>query len=164
MRGRNPSPQSIPPLPARSRVLGRDRTVPGVRQNGPGQLDAQRLFEDLLDILHRHEREFAPHIFGHVFEVPLVLFGQDHLPDPRPVCGKDLLLDPPDRRCTPLRVISPVMARCGSAVFPVIRDASAEKSVTPADGPSSGVAPEGTWMWMSLVVKLNPLCVFRGSG
>ena len=51
------------------------------------------------------------------------------------------------------------MARSGSAVFPVIREARAVKRVTPAEGPSLGVAPEGTWTWISLVMKLNPLSV-----
>ncbi len=32
--------------------------------------------------------------------------------------------------------------------------------VTPADGPSLGVAPDGTWIWMSLVMKLKPFTVF----
>jgi hypothetical protein len=38
---------------------------------------------------------------------------------------------------------------------PVSRDASAVNIATPALGPSFGVAPAGTWIWMSLFS--NPL-------
>jgi hypothetical protein len=44
-------------------------------------------------------------------------------------------------------VISPVIARSRRTGFPVSRLAIAVAMVTPALGPSFGVAPAGTWMW-----------------
>src|SRR5208283_2535517 len=83
--------------PAPSGVLRRDEAVPGVNRYGPGELEAQRLFEDLLNGPDRDKHEFSPDIFGHVLEIALILFWQDHLPDPRPVCREHLLFDPADR-------------------------------------------------------------------
>ena len=37
--------------------------------------------------------------------------------------------------------------------MPVTREASAVNSVIPAEGPSLGVEPEGTWIWRSLSLK-----------
>jgi hypothetical protein len=51
---------------------------------------------------------------------------------------------PPTGNTAPLNVISPVMAIFGSTALPIIKDVRAVKSVTPADGPSFGVAPDGT--------------------
>ncbi len=55
---------------------------------------------------------------------------------------------PPMGRTRPRRVISPVMARSRRTGLPVRRLAMAVAIVTPALGPSFGVAPAGTWMWI----------------
>jgi hypothetical protein len=47
------------------------------------------------------------------------------------------------------------MARFGSSVFPVIRDVRAVQRVAPAERPTLGVAPDGTWIWTSLVKFLG---------
>ena len=47
-------------------------------------------------------------------------------------------------RTMPVNVISPVIATCSSTGRSVYNEASAVAIVTPADGPSLGVAPAGT--------------------
>ena len=62
--------------------------------------------------------------------------------------ASDFSLSPPIGSTWPLSVISPVIAtspRTGAADQRGERD----RIVTPADGPSLGIAPAGTWMWMS---------------
>ena len=58
-------------------------------------------------------------------------------------------LMPPTGSTLPDSVISPVIARFGLTGRPDSADASAVTIVTPADGPSFGIAPAGTWMWIS---------------
>jgi hypothetical protein len=47
-------------------------------------------------------------------------------------------------------VISPVIATSFRTARPDIALTSAVDIVTPADGPSLGIAPCGTWMWTSI--------------
>lgn len=56
---------------------------------------------------------------------------------------------PPTGSTRPVRDISPVMAIFESTGIPVISDARVVVIVIPADGPSFGIAPSGTCMWMS---------------
>ena len=84
-----------------SYVLHRDKIVPDVHHKGPGHLDPECLFEDFFDGFDRNERQFAPDIFRNILKVPFILLWQDYFLYPRPVCGKDLLLDPPDRHNRP---------------------------------------------------------------
>ncbi len=53
---------------------------------------------------------------------------------------------PPMGRTTPESVISPVIARRSFTGRPLSRLTSAVTIAAPADGPSFGTAPEGTWM------------------
>ncbi len=46
-------------------------------------------------------------------------------------------------------MISPVIATSARTGIPLSTDTSAVVIATPALGPSFGVAPSGTWMWMS---------------
>ena len=62
-------------------------------------------------------------------------------------------LTPPTGRTWPLKVISPVMARSLWMRLSVSREANAVSIVTPAEGPSLGMAPAGTWMWISWFSK-----------
>mmetsp|Transcript_26841 Transcript_26841/g.71984 ORF Transcript_26841/g.71984 Transcript_26841/m.71984 type:complete len:278 (-) Transcript_26841:1239-2072(-) len=62
-------------------------------------------------------------------------------------------LMPPTGSTLPRRVTSPVMATSDRTVRPVSRDTSAVVIVTPADGPSLGIAPAGKWMWRSVALK-----------
>ena len=50
----------------------------------------------------------------------------------------------------PRRVISPVIATSWRTLMPVRSETSAVNIVTPALGPSFGIAPAGMWMWRSL--------------
>ena len=59
-------------------------------------------------------------------------------------------LTPPIGRTRPDSVISPVIARFAFAGRRESAETSAAAIVTPADGPSLGMAPAGTWMWTSV--------------
>ena len=63
---------------------------------------------------------------------------------------------PPTGRTRPRSVISPVIARSPRTGRPVSSDASAVTIVTPADGPSFGMAPAGTCRWISASRKKSP--------
>ena len=56
---------------------------------------------------------------------------------------------PPTGSTRPRSVISPVMATSERTGIPVSSDTIAVAMVTPAEGPSFGVAPAGTWTWTS---------------
>ena len=60
-------------------------------------------------------------------------------------------LSPPIGSTWPVRVISPVIATSARTGRPVRSEASAVTMAMPALGPSLGVAPAGTWMWISWV-------------
>src|SRR6202521_5998299 len=62
-------------------------------------------------------------------------------------------LTPPIGRTRPDRVISPVIAISPRTGRPVSTEAIAVASETPADGPSFGMAPEGTWTCISALLK-----------
>ena len=53
---------------------------------------------------------------------------------------------PPMGMTRPVRETSPVMAYSGLTDLPVRREARAVVRVIPAEGPSFGTAPAGTWM------------------
>ena len=53
----------------------------------------------------------------------------------------------------PVRVISPVMATSRLAGASVRSDTRAVTMVMPAEGPSFGMAPAGTWIWMTHVLE-----------
>ena len=56
---------------------------------------------------------------------------------------------PPTGSTRPDSVISPVIATSPRTGRPVNSDASAVTIVTPAEGPSLGIAPDGTCRWIS---------------
>ena len=58
-------------------------------------------------------------------------------------------LRPPIGSTRPRSVISPVIATSLFTGVPVSAEISEVAIVTPAEGPSLGIAPAGTWMWMS---------------
>src|SRR5260364_237695 len=57
--------------------------------------------------------------------------------------------NPPIGNTSPLRVISPVIAMSERTGMPVNMETSAVAIAIPAEGPSLGVAPSGTWIWIS---------------
>src|SRR5215475_1225568 len=62
-------------------------------------------------------------------------------------------LIPPTGSTSPRSVISPVIAILRCTALPVSNERIAVAIVTPADGPSFGMAPSGTWTWMSFLEK-----------
>ncbi len=66
-----------------------------------------------------------------------------------------LLLSPPIGRTRPRRVISPVIATSLRTGMPVRADTMAVAIVMPADGPSFGMAPAGTWMCRVFFSKVS---------
>ena len=60
---------------------------------------------------------------------------------------------PPTGSTRPESVISPVIATSASTGTPRAADTIAVAIVTPADGPSLGIAPAGTWMWRSCLAQ-----------
>ncbi|MNI23927.1 hypothetical protein D3C73_775300 [compost metagenome] len=58
-------------------------------------------------------------------------------------------LIPPTGNTFPRKVISPVIANFSFTLRWVNSDVSAVSIVIPAEGPSFGIAPAGTWIWMS---------------
>ena len=68
---------------------------------------------------------------------------------PARCAASDFSRMPPIGSTWPVSVISPVMPTSSATGSPRISDAIAVAIVTPADGPSFGTAPAGTWMWTS---------------
>ena len=65
--------------------------------------------------------------------------------------AKSFSFRPPIGRTFPRRVISPVIATSFLTGLFVRADKTDVAIVIPADGPSFGTAPSGTWMWMSVL-------------
>src|SRR5205085_2651886 len=72
---------------------------------------------------------------------------------PARFAAKTFSFTPPMGSTLPLRVTSPVMAVYGRTGRSVSNDTSAVVMVMPAEGPSFGMAPAGTWMWRSWELK-----------
>ena len=68
---------------------------------------------------------------------------------PARCAASDFSFRPPIGSTWPVRVTSPVIATSLRTGRPLISEASATVIATPAEGPSLGTAPAGTWMWMS---------------
>ena len=72
---------------------------------------------------------------------------------PARCAARTLFLMPPTGRTWPRRVISPVMARPFLMGRFDSSDTRAQSRATPAEGPSLGMEPAGTWMWRSALSK-----------
>ena len=73
--------------------------------------------------------------------------GRMTMPAPARCAARILDFSPPIGRTRPRSVISPVIATSLRTGMPASAETIAVAMVTPADGPSLGVAPAGTWMW-----------------
>lgn len=78
-------------------------------------------------------------------DILAVFLRKNDIRDARTLGGKYLLIMPPTGITFPRRVISPVIARRGAIRRWVNADTIAVAIVIPADGPSLGMAPSGTW-------------------
>ena len=70
-------------------------------------------------------------------------------------------MTPPIGSTSPRSVISPVIATSRRALRCVKAEIIAVAIVIPAEGPSLGMAPSGTWTWTSWVSKKS--CVMSSS-
>ncbi len=66
---------------------------------------------------------------------------------PARLAARTFSLIPPTGSTRPLKVISPVMAKRGLISREVRAETMAVTMVTPAEGPSFGMAPAGTCTW-----------------
>src|SRR5450759_266791 len=82
-------------------------------------------------------------------------FGRTTRRAPERCAARILLLRPPIGRTRPRSVISPVIARSLRTGMPVSALTIAVAIVIPADGPSLGIAPAGTWMWRVFFSKTS---------
>jgi hypothetical protein len=71
------------------------------------------------------------------------------VPMPLRCAASAFSFSPPIGSTWPVSVTSPVMATSSRTGRPVISETSAVVIVTPALGPSLGIAPAGTWTWTS---------------
>ena len=83
------------------------------------------------------------------------LRGRMTIAAPERCAARILLFRPPMGRTRPRRVISPVMATSLRTGMPVKALTMAVAIVMPADGPSLGMAPAGTWMWSVFFSKVS---------
>src|SRR5208283_3230447 len=97
------------------------------------------------------------HIFWEVIQILLVPFGQNNFSDAILLAASVFSLSPPMGRTLPLNVTSPFMAISFLTALPVSADAMAVAIVIPADGPSFGIAPAGTWICRSTFEKISSL-------
>ena len=69
--------------------------------------------------------------------------------------AKSFSLSPPIGNTWPLKVTSPVIAIFLFTGMPVIDETIEVTIPIPAEGPSFGVAPSGTWTWKSFFSKIG---------
>ena len=84
-------------------------------------------------------------MLGDLEHVALVAVREDHPLDPARWAASDFSLIPPIGSTCPVSVISPVIAVSDETARPEISEDSATAIATPAEGPSLGTAPAGTW-------------------
>ena len=99
-------------------------------------------------LVDKGELQLVADIVRDVFQVVAVALRCNDCLTPARWAASTFSFNPPMARTRPVRVISPVMATPRLAGFSVRSETSAVTMVTPAEGPSLGMAPEGTWMWM----------------
>ncbi len=91
-------------------------------------------------------------VLGHILHILLIPQRQNHRLDAGPVGRNNFSLTPPTGSISPLRVISPVMARRGRTFRPEIRETRATSMVTPGRGSVFGNGP-GRHMHMDIMVS-----------
>ena len=94
-------------------------------------------------------------------DVAPVRFGRIDRRDLRRCAASTFSFTPPIGRTSPRRVISPVIATSRRTGRFVNAEIMAVAIVMPAEGPSLGIAPSGTWTCRSCVSKRSPGCRAR---
>src|SRR5881628_3416514 len=101
----------------------------------------QRQAQHLTQLPDEVDPERFPHVLGEILEVGLVLHGEHDGGDAARTAPSTFSLTPPIGSTRPRNVISPVMARSWRAGRRDSAETSAVAIVTPAEGPSLGMAP-----------------------
>src|SRR6185437_12705554 len=97
-----------------------------------------------------NDGQAALHIVGDFGQILFILLRIKTLLSPPRNAASNFSLRPPIGKTRPRSVISPVMAMSRRTGMPLNTDTIEVTIATPADGPSLGVAPSGTWTWISL--------------
>jgi len=74
-------------------------------------------------------------------------FGRKTVVKPARCAASSFCFTPPIGSTRPFSVTSPVMPTSERTGLPSAMEVRAVTIVTPAEGPSLGTAPAGTWMW-----------------
>ena len=97
-------------------------------------------------VLNDDPSQSTPQHFGNLIEIFFVPFGQDNGLDTRTKGGQGFFLKPANGQYSTAQRNSPVIATSRLTGRFVNAEIRAVATVIPADGPSLGIAPAGTWM------------------
>ena len=125
--------------PAQAASTTRDSAAAG-RQGQP---------DDLCDISHRRTSIAASTSSGTSSRSGSLRCGTNTVVRPARCAASSFCLTPPIGSTRPFSVTSPVIPTSDRTGRPVAIETRAVTMVTPAEGPSLGTAPAGTWTWMS---------------
>ena len=133
--------------PRAGRLLA-DRAGPAPRPRPPRAVEGGG--EDVLDRVGGDERRAPARVSGGSSSRSLSFSrGKMTRLSPARCAASDFSRMPPIGSTWPVSVISPVMPTSSATGSLRTSEASAVAIVTPAEGPSFGTAPAGTWMWTS---------------
>lgn len=112
----------------------------------------ERGFQNGIYLVGKHKVERFAHRRVDLIKVRLVIGGDYNRGDSVPHCGHRLFLEAADRQDAAAQAYLAVIAMSRRTGVPVRAETIAVHTVTPADGPSLGIAPSGKWMCISLVL------------
>ena len=150
-RGDEPSAcGQLEELPAALAALARARARRAVRRRGARGSAARRTPRRARPrSCPRGRTRLLARLRRELVEVGLVLARRITSVSPARCAASTLSRTPPIWSTWPVSVISPVIATSLDTGSPRTSETSAVAIVIPADGPSFGTAPAGTWMWTS---------------
>src|SRR5256885_8823064 len=124
--------------------------------HGRGTARFQGFGNRIVETFEPDELQLLRRALRNLIEVPPVTrAGSITLVRPAAAAATTFSLMPPTGSTKPRSEISPVIAVSLLTVRSVSMEASAVNIATPALGPSFGVAPAGTWTWMSLFSNIE---------
>ena len=138
----------------------REARPPPLGGHGRGIAFFQGFGNRIVDTFEPDELQLLTRALRNLIEVPPVTRREHHPGETGRGGGDEFSLMPPTGSTRPRSDISPVIAVSLLTVRLASKEASALNIATPALGPSFGVAPAGTWTWMSLFYA----CPSRQSG
>jgi hypothetical protein len=104
-----------------------------------------RMAEHIIHVFYQDDIEAFSNPRRYIVQVTLVVLRDQHAGNVASLCGQQFFGQPPMGRTRPRKVISPVMASCLRTGFWTRADTIEVAMVIPAEGPSFGIAPSGTW-------------------